>query len=463
MKKEVKKEKLSKKELEKSSRHHSIKEGIYSAAKNAFGNSFISPFAIAINTSSSMVAMLASIAGLLGPLSQIFGSKLIEKYPRKKIIMRTVLLESLMWIPLIIIAILFYLDIVKKVLPFFLLLSYAIYIIIANTLTPAWFSWIGDVVDKKYRGRWFSKRSLLTGSVSVILALLSSFFLDYTKKQNMIIFGFIILFSLAFISRLLSWKSFKNQYEPKMKVKKEHHFSFMQFLLNSPKNNFGKFTLFRAFFSFTIGISSPLVAVYLLRTLEFNYLTYITIALSGTFFSLLVMELWGKFTDKFGNYRTLQIACIFIPMVPILWIVSTSPIYLILVPSLVSGIFWAGFTLASGNFIYDNVRKEKRGAAISYHNMLIGIGTFLGAGLGAFLIKFIKTDVIEPMIIIFIIGGIARMIAVFFFIPALKETRKTRKLNGNRGIKEFVKQETVPTIQEEIHQVISIKDYLTEK
>ena len=457
------KEKLSKKELKKSSRHHSIKEGIYAAAKSAFGDSFISPFAIAINTSSSMVAMLSSIAGLLGPISQTFGSKLIEKYPRKKIILKTVLLESFMWIPLIVIAILFYFNVITNMLPFFLLLTYAIYVIIANLGGPAWFSWIGDIVDKRHRGRWFSKRNLLTGFVSAVLALISSFFLDYSKKQDMIIFGFIALFSLALISRFLSWKSFKGQYEPKMKVRKEDNFSFMQFILNAPKTNFGKFSIFRAFFSFSIGISSPLVAVYLLRTLGFNYTTYMIIVFSGTFFSLIVMEIWGKFADKFGNYRTLQIACIFTPMTPILWIISPSPIYLILVPSLIGGIFWAGFTLSSSNFIYDNVKKEKRGTAVSYHNMLIGICTFLGAGLGAFLIKFIKTDSIEPMIIIFIIGGIARMMTVFFFMPVLKEVRKTRKLDGNRGIKEFVRQETIPTIQAEIHQVISIKDYLTEK
>lgn len=454
---------LSKKELKKKARRSSIKEGIYSSAKSAFGDSFISPFAIAINTSSSMVAMLSSIAGILGPLSQLFGSKLMEKYSRKKIVLKSIFLESLIWIPMVAIALLFYLEIIKQMLPFFLLLTYSIYIILANIVSPAWFSWVGDIVDKKYRGRWFSKRNLIGGFVSAVLALLSSFFLDYTKKQNIMILGFILLFSFASISRMLSWKSFKSQYEPKMKIRKKDNFSFANFLLNSPKNNFGKFALFRGCFSFSMGVSSPLVAVYLLRTLEFSYSTYMTIIISGTFFSLLFMELWGKFADKFGNYKTLQLACIFVPITPILWIISASPIYLILVPSLIGGIFWTGFALSSGNFIYDNVKKEKRGAAVSYHNMIIGIGTFLGAGLGAFLIKFIKTDTVEPMIIIFIIGGILRMTTVFFFIPTLKETQKTKKLNEKSGLKEFVRQETIPTMQEEMHQIISIKDYLTEK
>ncbi|MCK5615916.1 MFS transporter [Candidatus Pacearchaeota archaeon] len=455
--------KLSEKELKKSSRKYSIKEGIYASAKGAFGDSFISPFAIAINTSSSMVAMLSSVAGLLGPLAQISGSKLMENYSRKKIVSKAVFVESLMWLPLIAIALLFYFNIMLGGLPFFLLLTYAIYVIIGNLAAPAWFSWVGDIVDKKHRGRWFSKRTLLTGSVAAVLALASSFLLDHTKRQNTIIIGFIILFSLAFLARFASWRIFKKQYEPKMKMKKGNDFSFTQFILNARNNNFGRFAIFRAFLSFSMGISTPLIAVYLLRTLEFNYTTYMIITISGTFFSLAVMGLWGKFADKFGNYTTMQICCIFIPMYPILWIVSTSPVYLILVPSLIGGVAWAGFLLASGNFIYDNVEKEKRGAAVSYHNMLIGIGTFFGAGLGAFLIKFIKTDMVEPIIIIFIIGGIARMTAVFFFMPTIKEVRKTKKLNGNTGLKEFVRQETIPTLQEEIHQVVSIKDYLIEK
>ena len=78
--------------LKHKARRESIKEGIFSSASFSMGNRFISPFAIALNASNSLVAMLNSMTGLLGPLSQYFGSKAIEKNSRKKVIVRSLIL-----------------------------------------------------------------------------------------------------------------------------------------------------------------------------------------------------------------------------------------------------------------------------------------------------------------------------------------------------------------------------------
>ncbi len=452
----------SEKNLKYKARKLSIKEGMFSAAKGSFGDYYISPFAIAVNVSSSAVALLSSISGLLGPLTQLFSSRLIEKYSRKKIILKAVFFESLMWLPLIAIAILFYKGIMVSLLPFLLLSSYALYITIANIGTPAWFSWMGDIVGEKHRGRWFSKRNLIIGFVSISLALIASFFLNYFKARNWTIFGFIILFSLALIFRMLSWNTFRKKYEPKIKLRKGYYFSFWNFLRKAPKTNFGKFTIFRAAFAFACSISSPLIAVYLLRNLEFTYTTYMVIILSSSVFALGVMELWGKFADKYGNCRVMGITSLLIPTIPILWTLSSSPIYLVLVPAIISGISWTGFNLAVGNFIYDNVGVQKRGLAVSYYNMTTGIGIFLGAGLGALLIKFINTSFIEPILLIFLIGGIARMIVVFIWIPKIKEIKKTEKFNGRKAFKNLIFKQAKPTLIEEAHEIVSLKKYLRE-
>ena len=449
--------------LKKKARRYSIKEGIFASAKNSFGTNYISPFAIAINASSSMIAMLSSISGLLGPLSQLFSSRLIEKYSRKKILLKSIFIESLTWLPLGIISILFYKGIIPSALPFLLLLSFSLFIITSNIGSPAWFSWIGDIVDDKHRGRWFSKRNLILGFVTVIVTIFASFFLDYFKKNNLIMFGFIILFLLAFISRLLSWKSLKKQYEPKIKLKKGYYFSFWDFVIKAPKNNFGEFAIFRALLSFTCSISSPLIVVYLLRNLGFSYSTYMIVILSGTVFSLLILELWGKFADKYGNYKVLCMTNVLIPIIPILWILSPSPLYLILIPSLISGISWAGFNLSARNFVYDNVSQQKRGLAVSYYNLLNGIGIFLGAGLGAFLVKFLTISFIEPLFLIFILGSVARMIVVFFWLPKIKEIKEIKKIYSSKALKNIIFKESKPTLIEEAHEIIHIKKYLTLK
>ncbi|MFH1787444.1 MAG: MFS transporter [archaeon] len=464
MVKKLSKEELSKiKSQKKKARHENIKEGIFATGRTSFGDYFVSPFAIAINSSSSMVAMLNSISGLLGPISQLFGSRLMEKYSRKKIMVKSVFLESLMWLPLIAISILYYKGILINILPILLLLFFSFFTILANIGSPAFFSWVGDLVEEKRRGRWFAKRTLLTGFISVILAISASFFLDYFKRNNSIMQGFVILFALALFSRLICWKIYKKQYEPKLKLKKGDYFSFWDFIIQAPKNNFGKFSIFRFFFSFACAISSPLLVIYLLRYLNFSYTLYMIIIFSGTIFSLLILELWGKISDKLGSYKTLSIATLIIPIVPLLWIVSPSPVYLIFVPSLISGISWAGFHLTEKNFIYDNVSTPKRGLALSYYNLLWGIGTFLGAGLSAILIKYLTISIIEPIIAIFILSSIARMIVIFLWLHKIKEIRVTKKFNNSKIFKEIITKEARPTINQEIHEIMSIKKYLDVK
>jgi len=447
-------------ELKHQARNLSITEGIFATAKDSFGHQYVSPFAIAINSSSSMVAMITSINGLIDPLSQMFGSRLIGEYSRKRILLTTVFLEALMWIPFIAIAILYYQNILTGLLPLLVLISFGLYAVFKGLGHPAWFSWIGDIVDEKNRGRWFSKRALVIGFVSVALVIAAAFLLDYSKRNGLTMIGFITLFSLALISRLICLKSLKKSYEPKIKLKKSSYFSFWDFLKKSPKNNFGKIAIFRFLFTFATAISSPLLAVYLLRNLEFSYTIYMIITFAGTAFALIVMELWGKFADRYGNYLTLCIASGLISILPFLWILNSSPIYLIFIPSTISGIAWAGLHLTEKNFIYDNVSPQKRGFAVSYYNLFWGAGIFLGAGLGAILIEFIKTDFIKPIILIFIIGGIVRALIALWWLPKMKEIRRTEKFTGSRAFKEIFLKGAAPTIHEEVSEIIHISKYL---
>ena len=458
----IKKDSKKIKELKHQSRRLSIKEGLLASAKGSFGDSYISPFAIAINTSNSLVALLSSIAGLLGPLSQVFGSRLIEKTTRKKIMLKAVIFETIIWLLLGIIAILFTKNILISFLPLFLFFTFAIYTIIVNAAHPSWFSWTGDIVNENKRGEWFSKRTLLVSFTSVILAISASVMLDYFKNSGKIMTGFAILFGLAFIFRLLCLNIFRRQYEPKIKLEKGYYFSFWDFLINAQKNNFGKFSIFRLAFGFACTITSPLIAIYLLRILEFNYATYMIITLSGTIFSLLFIKLWGKIADKYGNYLVIVITTIALPIIPILWILNSSPIYLVLAPSLIGGIAWAGFHLATANFIYDNVGKQKRALAVSYYNLMLGIGIFVGGLLSAFLIKFMPQFFDNYIAIIFIIGTVIRMITILIWIPKFREIRKTKKFKGIKTFKNLVLKEAKPTLVEEVHEIIAIKEYLKE-
>lgn len=447
-------------ELKKKARGYSIKEGIFCSAKDSLGVQYVSPFAIAINSSSSLVALLSSIPGIINPISQVIGSKQIAYTPRKKIILKSAIREIFIWGFFILIGILFSTNILTSFLPLLVLFGYCIYEMLSGLIQPAWFSWTGDIIDEKHKGKWFSKRSLIMGAISLVFAAISALFLDFMKNSGRVMEGFIVLFGLALVFRIFSYNTFKKQYEPKIKIREADYFSFWEFLKKAPQTNFGKFSIYRGLIAFSSTISSSLLVVYLLRNLEFNYLEYILIIYAGTFFSLLFLELWGKLSDRYGNYLIIYITSIFLPAIPILWILHTSLAYLVIIPSFIGGISWAGFNLAAGNFIYDNVHPKKRGLAISYYHMLIGIGTFLGGGLSAFLIKYWEISLVEPIVAIFFLSAILRVIIVLSFLNRIEESKKMKKIKGLSELRNMVIHQARPVLMEEIHDIISIKKYL---
>lgn len=434
------KSKISKNEehLKAEARRISIKEGCFATIQTGFGENYVAPFAVAINSSNSQIAMLTSVPGLLGPLSQFFGSKLIEKYARKKIVMLAVLIQLLIWIPIIALAFLFWIGIWTSALPVLLIVFFSAYAVFSNLGGPAWFSWMGDIVKEKERGMYFSRRNRICGLVSVISTIAAAFFLDFFKRRDFLLLGFSLFFFLAMLARLASEAFFKKQHEPQIKLQEGYYFSIWQFIKNAPKNNFGKFALFRAMLSFAVAIASPFFAVYMLRNLEFSYVSFMIVSISASVFSLLFMPLWGRFSDKFGNYKVMKITFVLIALIPIFWMLSPSPVYLALVPELMSGIGWGGFNLATGNYIYDCVTPQRRGLVISYYNMINGLGVFLGAAFGALLVGYIKLSFISVFFFVFLVSGIGRLFIGILMLSQIKEVRNVKKFNGTRAFKSLI-------------------------
>jgi len=456
--------KITKKEenkLKLHARRLSIKDGIFYSARSSFGDQYISPFAIMIGSSNSLVAIINSIFNI-GLISQLFGGKLVGKYSRKSILTKSLLGESLGWLIILLSAIFYLKGMFVVELPYIVIFALSIALLSVGIGHPAWFSWIGDVVDDKFRGRWFSKRTTVISFSIIIFATLSASILNYAKSIGYEKIGFIALFSIAFIARFSTIWVIKRQYEPKIKKGKKSKYKLKDFIKEFNKTNFGKFVAFRTALGFVVGITSSLYSIYLLRNLGFDYVSYMVIMLSGTFFSIITLNMWGKISDKYGSYRVIAISTLLAPLTPLLWTLSTSKIYLFFVPALLGGVSWGGFIMASGTFIYDNVEKEKRASAISYFNLFVGVSAILGGFLSAYLLKIINFSFASPIIILFITGAILRMIVIGLWVPKLYEITKKRKFENITELKNIILKDIKPTLVEDMNEIIEIKSYIEE-
>jgi len=89
-----------------------------------------------------------------------------------------------------------------------------------------------------------------------------------------------------------------------------------------------------------------------------------------------------------------------------------------------SGFAWAAFNLAAGNFVFDAATQEKRSLCAAYSNILNGIGVFIGATLGNFIImKMVKISNANPIMILSVFSGTLRFLIAVFLVFKIKEVK----------------------------------------
>ena len=409
-------------EQKKKSLKYSIGDGVTTSIMDGTGSSYISPFAIALGASNTQIGFLSSIPGLFSPLSQLITVRLLPKFhSRKKVVLTVVLLQALTWLPILLLPFIIKSNQVNLLIILFTLLS-----AFGSFGGPVWASWMGDLIKSEERGKYFGNRNSIAGLTAVIFSFLAANLLDVLSAKLFI--AFTIMFSVAMLGRLTALYFLNKQYEPQFSFNPEYYFSFTDFLKKLPHTNFGRFTIYYALIVFTTNIASPFFAVYMLKNLHFSYLEYMIVTITATLASLIGMRFWGKISDLYGNVKTLYILGFFVSIVPLLWIVEQKIMFLLFV-QLVSGFAWGGFNLSASNFIYDVVSREKRALAIAYYNVLNGVAVFLGASLGGLLLKFDIITFMEPILFIFLISGLLRLIVHILLRKNIQEARSVKQLN----------------------------------
>lgn len=401
-------------------------DGSFWAIMFSFGDSFIKPFAIALNATNVEIATLTSAPHLVGSLIQPFAANLIDRLRvRKRIVLTTVLLQALMWLPLFGLPLLMR----TRAVPLLILL-YTVYFLLSRFTGPAWISWMGDIVPERLRGEYFGHRNTILQIVTVLSTFAAGAILGIFETTNEML-GFALIFVIACIARLISAVYLKQMEEPEYKPLKEDHFTIKDFFMRLPGSNYGTFVIFNVLFRFGTAVSSPFFAVYMLRDLQYPYMAFTAIIVAFTVAKVLTIKYWGKYSDRFGNMKIVRITALLIPLAPVLWLVSSKLWWLIAI-HLFAGLVWGGYELSSANFLFDSVRPTKRARVFAYHDTLHSVFLFSGAMIGGLISTraMVLPGMLSNLPTIFLVSGILRLLAAVLFLPKIKEVREVEHITG---------------------------------
>lgn len=401
----------------------SMKEGCHQSIGVNMSSGFLTPLLLALGGNSFHVGLMTSLNGLFDPSGEIYGSKLMEKHSRKKLWMYAKFWIVLLQIPTLALIYFAFSGRFENILPWVLIALWGVIIpFIYGAGYVSWLSWLGDLVPEERKGKFFASRNKIIGIVGLVTLIVSGFVLDLFKTRGFVLLGFTALFSFAIIFRMMSVHYTNKIFNPYFRVKKQSYFSLMSFLKRY--DNFGKFTVFQFFFYFSMMLSAPFFAVRMLEDLNFGYMTYTLVSISSTVFYLMFAPLAGKFSDKYGNLKLIYFGALVFPIVPLLWMFFSSPISLILIPGVVSGLANAGFVIGTTSFTYNATSPQKRARCFAYSALLVGLGTLGGSFLGGIIVQYFDFG-FNSMFFTFIISSILMMIVSLYFLPKLTEGYRT--------------------------------------
>ena len=220
----------------KKSLKYSIIDGAFYSSMVGFGESFFTAFAVFLKASNLQIGILGSLPQTLGSFLQLFSNQLIKLFgSRKRLILTCAMLQTLIHIP---IALVFFMGTFSV---YNLILFISIYYMLAMIVGPAWTSWMGDLVNEKERGSYFGRRNKIAGFVSFLTFIMAGYLLqNFSDGSTQQYIGFLIIFGIAFASRLVSFYYLTKQHEPQYEIVQKAQFTLIEFMQQSFKRNINR-------------------------------------------------------------------------------------------------------------------------------------------------------------------------------------------------------------------------------
>jgi MFS family permease len=407
---------------------HSVRDGMAYSVQVGAGETYFSAFALFLRATAPQIALISTLPLLLASFAQIFSAWLGNYVGRRRVVLLGCMLQSLLWLPILLLPTLF----AGYAIPALLVLL-VLYHSANNLSAPQWTSIMRDLVSERRRGRYFAHRTRLTTMATFVSLVLCGLILHELDTAGRTYFGFVLIFLIAFVARTISvyHLTFLHEPTPTTTAPDMHIEHWWRSLLSTGAIGF---SVYVALMNAAVGISSPFFTVYMLRDLELSYFEFTVLAGTSVFCQFLMLTTWGRIADVYGNRLILMVTSISLPIVPSIWLLTDNFWALLLFQAL-SGLSWSGFTLSAGNLLYELVPQTRRAAYVAFHNVGTAAGVFAGAMLGALLVQvlpprgvlFGESFTLSNLLYLFVLSGVARAIVTALLARRVRELRKPRR------------------------------------
>ncbi|MBF0246715.1 MAG: hypothetical protein HQL36_01365 [Alphaproteobacteria bacterium] len=409
----------------RASLRYSIKDGAASAIATGVSDHYLGALALFLAASPAQIGWLVSLPALAGSLSHVLAVSSVRRgFPRLPVIVGGAAAQGAVLVPM---ALLPAISIDGAVT---LLIVLAVLRAVAgNFIQPLWQSVMGDLTSERWRGRFFAGRTRLASLLAFAALVGGGLILDASKAWGIAWAGFMALFLIAAAARFTSVFYLSRMHDPGQTSAPVADGGF------HPRSAFLRFALFVAGMHGATALGGPFFGVHLLRDLQFTYVEFMSVISVSVFAQFATLNAWGGISDRFGNRLVLRTASWIIPTVPMLWLWSDSVWWFMAVQTL-GGLAWAGFSLSSGNYLYDLRGGRPRLTMFAISAVISGVAVFSGGVIGGYLADRLpmaaslgdfEVSWNHPLYGVFLLSGVMRLMAVVLLMRGMAELRDVAK------------------------------------
>lgn len=195
-------------------------------------------------------------------------------------------------------------------------------------------------------------------------------------------------------------------------------------------------------FSFATHLASPFFLAYALQGLGFTAGGIALLSAVGLGAGALMLPLWGRITDRFGNRPVLLGCGAWAAVVPLLWVAFAhegTP-YSVFMIEVLSGTAWAGINLASANTLSKIAPRDHRrlayvGMFTALSGAMVGMAPLIGGALIGALVPLVGITAAYKGV--FALSGVLRLAALFRLRHVVEHRSRTlahsARVLGRRG------------------------------
>lgn len=385
-----------------------------------FGETYFAAFALAAGLSQLTAGLLTSVPLIAGGLLQLAAPRCARFFGSyRKWVLTCATTQALVYIPLAIAAYQGSID------PAMLYAIAALYWAAGMAAGPVWNNWIDAIIPKPKLREFLAVRSRITQLAAFLAFLAGGLMLHYLAKRELALFGFMLLFIVAGISRLVSVGYLARQSETPVGDHLTHAVPLRQALSRFREPGSSRFLFFLLASQVSVYVSAPFFSPYMLAHLQFDYAEYVALVSAAFVAKIAFYPAVARFVRHVGAYRALWMAGLVVAPPPLFWFL-TPGLGALIVLQIIAGVAWAAFELASTLLIYDNIAPRERIRILTLYNLFNAAAVVTGALVSGALLGSTPTSAGYETI--FIISAICRLLSLTALFGVKQISTRFREL-----------------------------------